>query len=37
MRKTYIFNNGNKSGLHNHDNFIMPGITGYTQVKIWQS
>ena len=37
MRKTYIFNNGNKSALHNHDNSIMSGIIGCTQVKIWQN
>ena len=37
MRKTYIFNNGNKSALHNLEDFIMPAITGCTQVKIWQN
>ena len=37
MRKTYIFNNGNKSSLHNLEDSIMPAITGCTQVKIWQN
>ena len=36
-RKTYIFNNGNKSSLHNLEDSIMPAITGCTQVKIWQN